>query len=236
MTPAAESRSVPLSPMQRIAAEHLARGLRESVPVTIHGQVEADALIAWQRRLNGERPRGPRITLTHLVLKAVAQALHRHQTINATLQGNQVLLHGAVHIGIAQSLPDGHLIVPVLRDADRLSIDELARQAATLAERALAGTLQLADVRGATFTLSNGGQVASVRWTTPIIPPGQAAILGLGAIHEAPLVRGGQLAVGRLLPTSLSFDHRFVNGVPAARFLDDVHRLIAEPGTIELGS
>ncbi|MBP6778303.1 MAG: 2-oxo acid dehydrogenase subunit E2, partial [Piscinibacter sp.] len=83
-------------------------------------------------------------------------------------------------------------------------------------------------VQGATFTVSNGGIVPSVRWTTPIIPLGQAAILAIGALHEAVVAREGAAVVRRVLPTSLSFDHRFVNGVPAARFLEDVHRLIED--------
>lgn len=235
MNAPAAARTVPLAPMQRIAAEHLARCQRESVPVTLHGVVDAEALLALRQRLNAERPGGPRITLTHLVVKAVAQALRAHEGLNATLQGRDVLLHGAVHIGIAQALPDGHLIVPVLHDADQRSIDDLAAVAQALAERAAAGRLQLAEVQGATFTVSNGGQVPSVRWTTPIIPLGQAAILGLGALHEAPVARDGAVVVRRQLPTSLSFDHRFVNGVPAARFLDEVHQLIADPQRLRLG-
>ncbi|MCG3188639.1 MAG: Dihydrolipoyllysine-residue succinyltransferase component of 2-oxoglutarate dehydrogenase complex [Burkholderiaceae bacterium] len=89
-------------------------------------------------------------------------------------------------------------------------------------------------MQGATFTVSNGGALAAVRWTAPIIPLGQAAILALGAIHEAAVAQGGAVVVRRVLPTSLSFDHRFVNGVPAARFLDEIHQLIAEPGRIRL--
>ncbi len=229
-------RTVPLPPMQRLAAEHLARSLRESVPVTIHGVVDAEALLELRARLAAERPAGPRITLTHLVVKAVAQALRSHAGLNATLKERTVTLHGAVHIGIAQALPDGHLVVPVLHDADCRDIDALATAAIDLAALAVAGKLRLPDVQGATFTVSNGGALASVRWTTPIIPLGQAAILGLGAVHEAPVAREGAVIVRRLLPTSLSFDHRFVNGVPAARFLDEVHQLMAEPRRIRLGA
>ena len=230
------TRTVPLPPMQRLAAEHLARSLRESVPVTIHGVADAQALLALRAALAQARPAGPRITLTHLVVKAVAQALRLHPQLNATLAGERVTLHGAVHAGIAQALPDGSLVVPVLRDADSLDIDALAVAANELAARAQAGKLRLPDVQGATFTVSNGGAVPSVRWTTPIIPLGQAAILGLGALHEAPVAHDGAVVVRSVLPTSLSFDHRFVNGVPAARFLDEVHQLIAEPQRIRLGA
>jgi len=223
-----------LPPMQRLAAEHLARSLRESVPVTLHGVVEVDALLALRERLAAARAQGPRLTLTHLIVKALAQALRAHPGLNATLQGERLLLHERVHIGIAQALPDGALVVPVVRDVDRLSIAALAAAAQELAARAQTGKLRLPDVQGATFTVSNGGALASVRWTTPIIPLGQAAILALGAIHEAAVAHGGAVVVRRVLPTSLSFDHRFVNGVPAARFVDEIHQLIAEPGHIRL--
>lgn len=224
----APMRTAPLPPMQRIAAQHLARSLRESVPVTLHGQVDAEALLALRARLAARGDSPTRVTLTHLIVRAAALALRRHEGLNASLAGNEVHLHDGIHIGIAQSLADGALVVPVLRHADRGAIDELAAAAQALAGRAAAGSLRLEDVQGATFTVSNGGIVPSVRWTTPIIPLGQAAILAIGALHEAVVARGGAAVVRRVLPTSLSFDHRFVNGVPAARFLEDVHRLIED--------
>lgn len=226
-------RTVKLAPMQRFAAEHLQRSQREAVAVTLHGVADAEALLAL-RDACAARAAPARVTLTHLVVKAVSQALRAHPGLNATLTGDEVQLHPGVHIGLALALPDGSLIVPVLRDADRLSIGELAATAHDLGERARCGRLRLPDVQGATFTVSNGGAQASVRWTTPIIPLGQAAILGLGAMHAQPVVHGGAVVVRRVLPTSLSFDHRFVNGVPAARFLDELHQLFAEPGLIRL--
>lgn len=220
--------------MQRIAAEHLARSAREAVTVTLHGSVDVHTLLALREQLNALRPGGPRISLTHLIAKALAQALRAHEDLNATLDGREIVLHGAVHLGLAQALADGCLVVPVLRDAERLGIDTLVQRARDLAARAAAGKLALDDVKGATFTLSNGGQVPSARWTTPIIPLGQAAIVALGAVHEAPLVVDGAVAVRPVLPMSLSFDHRLVNGVPAARFFDALQGLLAEPARIDL--
>jgi pyruvate dehydrogenase E2 component (dihydrolipoamide acetyltransferase) len=233
--PAAAARTLPLPPMQRFAAAHLERSLRESVPVTVHGLADAEALLALRDQLAAARAQGQRITLTHLLAQAVARALRAHEGLNATLAGRDVVLHGAVHLGLATALPDGTLVVPVLRDADRLGIDEIATAAAALSLRARSGRLDHADLSGATFTLSNAGAVPSVRWTTPIIPLGQAAILALGALHEAPVVHRGAVVARRVLPTSLSFDHRFVNGVPAARFLGEVHQAIAEPGRYGVG-
>lgn len=227
--PTPAGRSVALPPMQRIAAQHLARSLRESVPVTLHGQADAEALLALRARLAAPGQGEPRIGLTHLIVRAAALALRRHEGLNASLAGNELRLHADIHVGIAQALADGQLIVPVLRHADRGTLAELAAQARALGARAAAGKLDLHDVQGATFTVSNGGVVPSVRWTTPIIPLGQAAILGVGALHQAVVAHAGAAVVRWVLPTSLSFDHRFVNGVPAARFLDDLHRLIEAP-------
>jgi pyruvate dehydrogenase E2 component (dihydrolipoamide acetyltransferase) len=170
------------------------------------------------------------------VVKAVAQALRAHEGLNASLDGKEVRYYADINVGVAVALPDGNLVVPVLRNADHRPLEELVANLQQLEERALAGKLQLADVQGATFTVSNGGMVPAARWTTPIIPHGQAAILGLGAIREAAIVREGRVVAGKVLPTSLTFDHRFVNGIPASRFVADVHALLAEAGRIELGT
>jgi pyruvate dehydrogenase E2 component (dihydrolipoamide acetyltransferase) len=216
--------------MQRQAAAHLARSLRESVPVTIHGEADAEALVALRARLNSDPARAgrPRITFTHLIVKAVAQALRAHEGLNATLAGNEVRYYADINIGVALALRDGNLVVPVVRNVDCKPLADIAAELQTLEERAATGRLALEDVQGATFTVSNGGMVPSARWTTPIIPLGQAAILGVGALHAAAVVRDGDIVARQVLPTSLTFDHRFVNGVPAARFLDDLHKLIAE--------
>lgn len=231
------ARCVPLAPMQRLATEHLARGLRESVPVTLHSEADAEALIALRARLNAAAIQvgRPRITYTHLIVKAVAQTLRAHGVLNASLEGRVVHHYADVNIGVAISLADGNLIVPVIRDADRCPVDTIASVLDRLEKTAAAGKLQLADVRGATFTVSNGGIVPSARWTTPIIPHKQAAILALGAVHEAVTVRNGRIEATHKLPASLTFDHRFVNGMPAARFLDHLLGLIAEPSRIDLG-
>lgn len=232
------ARTAPLAPMQRMAAEHLARSLRESVPVSLHGEVDAEALVALRTRLNADPARAgrPRISYTHLIVKAVAQTLRAHEGLNAALAGREVRYYADVNIGVALALADGNLVVPVIRNVDCKSMSEIAAAAQALEERATAGKLQLGDVQGATFTVTNGGMVPSVRWTTPIIPLGQAAILGIGALYEAAVAREGEVLARRVLPTSLTFDHRFVNGLPAARFLEDLHKLIAEARRIELGA
>lgn len=230
-------RSAPLAPMQRMAADHLARSLRESVPVSLHGQTDAGALAALRARLNADPGCNdrPRITYTLLLIKAVAQTLRAHPGLDAAFDGREVPCYTDIHIGVAIALADGNLVVVVLRHADRLPLHEIAEALQDFEKRAAAGSLHLADVQGGTFTVSNGGMVPSVCWTTPTVPSGQAAIIAFGALHEAAAVHEGRVEVRRVLPTSLTFDHLFVNGVPASRFVDDLHRCIAEAWRLEVG-
>ncbi|UCE30277.1 MAG: 2-oxo acid dehydrogenase subunit E2 [Burkholderiales bacterium] len=229
-----------------MAAEMLSRSHVQTAPVTLFGEAEVDALVALRERLNDGADRGAgrsaddhaggartRVSLTALLVKVTAQALREAPELNATFVDGAVHRHRDVNLGVALSLPDGNLIVPVLHRAERLSLAEVAAQLADLGERGAAGRLTLADVRGATFTLSNPGMLPSARWSTPIIALPQCAILGVGALRRGPVVRDEQVVPAWLLPTSLSFDHRAVNGVPAQRFVDTLHALLNQPSLIE---
>lgn len=228
-------RVAPLPAMQRMAAAHLSRSHLDTAPVTLLGEVDAEALVALRERLNAGRPEGGRYSVTHLILKAVAQALAAHPALNAGLIDGQLHEWAEINIGVALALPDGNLIVPVVHRVDTKPLAQVAAELADFEARGRAGRLQLADVRGGTFTLTNAGMIPSARWTTPIIHLPQCAILGLGAVRAAPVVRGGAVAVGRVLPTSLTFDHRLVNGYPASAFVDTLHGLIAAPDKIDFG-
>lgn len=224
-------------PMQRIAAAHLSKSHLETAPITLLGEAEVDALVSLREALNAERAReqGVPYSLTVLLVKIVAQALRSHPALNATFVDGLVHRGTAVHMGVALSMPDESLIVPVIRDADRLTLPEVARALADIGERAVSGRLALEDVRGATFTLSNPGRVRTARWSTPIIALPQCAILGVGALARRPVVRDEQVVPGWVLPTSLTVDHRVVNGVPAQRFVDTLHDLLAAPAAVDFG-
>jgi pyruvate/2-oxoglutarate dehydrogenase complex dihydrolipoamide acyltransferase (E2) component len=222
-------RTAPLTAMQRMAAARLTRSHHETAPVTLFGTADADALLILQGRLNESGAGRPDYTITHLMLKIVAECLGRHPSINAGLIDGQRHEWSDINISVAMALPDGNLIVPVIRKVDRKSLAEIAAELDELKAKGRAGKLALADVRTGTFTLSNAGAIKSARWATPIINLPQCAILGLGAVHEAPVVRNGELAVGRLLPMSLTFDHRLVNGYAALAFVDTLNGLIATP-------
>ncbi|MCL4746205.1 MAG: 2-oxo acid dehydrogenase subunit E2 [Burkholderiaceae bacterium] len=220
-----------LGPMQRIAASHLLRSHLETAPVTLLGEVEVDALLSLRERVNalGASEGRSRASLTAFLIVLVARALRSNPALNANLVDGVVHAYDAVHMGVALSLPDGNLIVPVIRNADRLDVDGVAKALADLGERARTKRLALEDVRGATFTLSNAGAVRSSRWSTPIIALPQCAILGVGAVRRMPVVRDEAIVAASVMPTSLSFDHRAVNGVPAQRFIDTLYELFAAP-------
>lgn len=224
--------------MQRIAAARLSKSHLETAPITLLGEVEVDALVALREALNADalRSTAPRVSLTALLVKIVAQALCVHPLLNGTFVDGEVLVSDAVHMGVALSMPDDNLVVPVVRNVQACTLFEVASALADVGARAKAGRLTLEDVRGATFTLSNPGAMRSTQWSTPIIALPQCAILGVGALARKPVVRGAEIVPGWVLPTSLTVDHRVVNGVPAQRFVDTLHALLAAPETARLGT
>lgn len=224
-----------LGAMQRIAAERLSRSHLETAPVTLLGEIECDALIALREKLNAGCTADERYSFTHLLVKLVAQALRAHPEMNCALIEGSLHVYEVVNIGVALSLPDGNLVVPVVKDADQKPINEVARDLRDLEARGAAGKLAIADVSGGTFTLTNAGMVPGARWTTPIVFIPQCAILGTGAMRRAPVVREERIEAAWVMPTSLTFDHRAVNGVPASRFIETVHGLMTAPDGVDFG-
>jgi pyruvate dehydrogenase E2 component (dihydrolipoyllysine-residue acetyltransferase) len=225
-----------LGAMQRMAAERLSRSHLETAPVTLLGEAECDALVALRETLNTGRAAGEGYSFTHLLVKLVAQALREHPQMNCALIDGALHAYEEVNLGVAFALPDGNLVVPVVKDAARKPLGEVARELRELEARAAAGKLALADVSGGTFTLTNAGMVPGARWSTPIVVVPQCAILGVGAMRRAPVVRDERIEPAWLMPTSLTFDHRAVNGVPASRFVETMHGLIGAPGRVDFGS
>jgi pyruvate dehydrogenase E2 component (dihydrolipoamide acetyltransferase) len=167
------------------------------------------------------------LSYTDLIVAATARALTAHPQLNAALVDEAVEVYGVVNLGLAVALEDG-LVTPVLRDAARRSLAELRQERQRLTEKATRGQLDLDDLAGGTFTISNLG-AEGVRYFTPILNPPQAAILGVGAIAPRPAVINGGLHIRTLLDLSLSFDHRVVDGLPAARFLAHLKTLLEDP-------
>jgi pyruvate dehydrogenase E2 component (dihydrolipoamide acetyltransferase) len=178
--------------------------------------------------------RGIKLTAMPFLIKSIASSLRRHPVINASvdMDSNQVTYKEYVHIGVAVDTERG-LLVPVMRDADRKSISQIASELDRLAAAARDGSLGLEEMRGGTFTISNLGAVGGT-YSTPIINPPQVAILLVGRSRTMPQFENGRVEPRLMMPLSLSYDHRVVDGAAAARFLNEVKSFLAAPGRLLL--
>ncbi|MGH2460223.1 MAG: dihydrolipoamide acetyltransferase family protein [Chloroflexota bacterium] len=220
---------IPLTGVRRTIAERLRSSLATGAPVTLTREVDAEALVAARGQL-GERLGAP-IPYDALFVKLLATALRERPALNATIENDEIIVLDDIHVGFAVALPSG-LIVPVVRDADRRSLAEIAATVRDLSGQARASHLTADDVSGGTVTITNLG-ASGVDGFTPIINPPQSAILGVGRILARPVVRDGGLVVGQTCVLSLTFDHRVVDGVPAAQLLDGVAKLMNDREFLE---
>jgi pyruvate dehydrogenase E2 component (dihydrolipoamide acetyltransferase) len=183
---------------------------------------------AWELREEVNALEGqPKISLNDLVVRACALALREHPGVNASFTGEAIRVHHRAHIGIAVALDEG-LITPVLRDCDVKSLTQIAVESRDLAERARARKLRAQEMSGATFSISNLGMFDVAEFSAIINPP-EGAILAVGSVRSAPVVSAQGLGIGRRMNLTLSCDHRVMDGAMAARFLQDVKRLLEEP-------
>ena len=225
--PAAGNRQ-PLVGRRRLIAQRLHQSLQQMAQLTIAQQVDVTECTRLRAQLvrlweaDGIRP-----SYTDFVVRAAALALREHPALNATLEDDALLLHDAIDVGLAVDAPEG-LIVPVLRGVDRLGLREVAQRAAEAAERARANRLGADDLRGGTFTVTTLGALG-VDFFTPIVNPPQVAILGIGRVFPRLALANGQVEQRDALYLSLSFDHRALDGAPAARFLSRVKDLLELP-------
>ena len=217
---------IPLIGMRKTIADRLRGSLSTTAPVTLTREVDAEALFARREELKPRFTAG--IPYDALFVKIVAAALREHPELNAVIEGDAILLLDELHVGFAVAVPGG-LLVPVVRDADKRSLEEVAADVLALSGRAKAGQLKAEDMAGGTFTITNLG-VYGVDAFTPIINPPQAAILGIGRILPRAVVHDGQLAARRTCVLSLTFDHRVADGAPAAQLLDAIARGMLQPG------
>ena len=220
--------AIPLSPMRRAIAQHMTRSLQTAPQVTTVMEADLSRVVAGRERLKDEFARqGVRLTFTPFFIQAIVAGVRAVPEANSTFRDDALLIHKQIHIGVAVALADG-LIVPVIRDADSLSLLGLARAVNDMAERARRDQLTPDEVQGGTFTLTNHGTSGSLL-ATPIIVPPQAGILGVGAIQKRPVVitRGRALlpdaedaiAIRPMAYLSFTFDHRVLDGQGADRFL-----------------
>ncbi len=223
---AGEVERVPLSSIRKTIARRLTEAWQ--IPV-FQLQASADmtrvnALVARFR----ERDPDVRVTVTDVLTNVCAQALMRHREVNAEFTEDAILLHPRANVGLAVAAPQG-LVVPVIRGAERLSLTEIAGVRADLVGRAREAKLRAEDLEGGTFTISNLGMYAVERFTAVLNPP-QAAIVAVGATEERVVAVGGETAVRPMVTLTGTFDHRAVDGAPAAAFLQTLKESLEDPG------
>ena len=220
--------STPLTGMRRTIAERMHGSLRNTAQLTMDMEVAMDDAVKLRRDLVAEwESDGIRVTYTDLVLAAATKALGQHPAMNSALQDDALVRFEAVHIGLAVALDEG-LIVPVIKDAQAKSLKEIATVSAELAGRARDGKLTLDDVEGGTFTVTSLGMYG-VDTFTPILNSPQAGILGVGRIYDGLRWEGDTAVKAAMMRLSLTWDHRVLDGAPAAEFLAAVRDFLESP-------
>ena len=229
------ARSMAFSGMRRSIAENMQASLQSTAQLTLFTEVDVTELIRFRDMLREEYKQDDtvRISNNDTIIMATSRALKQHPIMNSTLVGEEILLHDSVHMGIAVALSEG-LIVPVLRDADRKNIFEIASEARELAHKAREGTLTVDEVTGGTFTISNLSMF-QVDGVTPILKSPETGILGVGRVKEKPAVYNGEIAIRSMMFLNLTFDHQVVDGAPAAEFLQTVAGYLENPYLIMTG-
>ena len=214
---------IPIAGLRKAVAQRMHSSLQTMAQVSLATETDVTDLVRAREARRAQLD----VSYTDLIIRAVALTLKEHPRLNATATAEEIRLHSEVHIGLAVALDDG-LIAPVLRHADRMGVAEIAAEARRLAERARAGALTADDLVGGTFTVTNLGAF-EIDAFTPIINPPQVAILGVGRILEKPALHQGAITARSLLTLSLTFDHRVVDGAPAAAFLQALSRRVGVP-------
>lgn len=220
-----EASEVPMSRMWKVMAERLTQSWTTVPHFFLARDVNAKKFKKWHSQAQ-ERSQS-KLTYTDLLVKVVAQALRAHARVNASWIDGRIVANKGVHIGLAVAVEDG-LLVPVIRHADRLGLEEIAQARADIVARAQAGKLGVDELQGGTFTISNLGMFGIDQFSAIINPP-QAAILAVGRIADRIVPVDGKPKVRPMLTLNLSADHRVVDGARAARFLDHVAGIIEEP-------
>lgn len=217
--------SMPMSGMRRVIAEKMLRSHQQVPSVTLVTRADVTELAALRERMNAGG--GAKVSYTDFILRAAAVALREHPIVNSVIEGDRIVLRDEVNIGVAVALEAG-LIVPVVRDADGLSVRQIAAAARDLAERARAGKLLPGDCTGGTFTITNLGMYGITEFT-PLINVPESAILGVGVIEEAFRTGpDGGIQSRKVMSLCLTHDHRHIDGAPAAAFLGRIRELLED--------
>ncbi|HFR4148597.1 TPA: dihydrolipoamide acetyltransferase family protein [Bacillus cereus] len=229
-----ESTVVPVTGMRKVIASRMHASLQNSAQLTLTMKVDVTDLVALHKDIAEvvQKRYENKLTITDFVSRAVVLALREHKEMNSAYIDDAIHQFEHVHLGIAVALEKG-LAVPAIRFANNLSLVELSKEIKDMAQKARAGSLSSDDMHGTTFTISNLGSFG-IEYFTPVLNTPETGILGIGAIEHVPVYKGKKLKKGSMLPLSLTFDHRVLDGAPAAAFLRTIKHYLEEPITILL--
>jgi 2-oxoglutarate dehydrogenase E2 component (dihydrolipoamide succinyltransferase) len=230
----ARERVVPMSPLRKTVARRLLEAQQTAAILTTFNEIDMTSVMALRERFQERflKQHGVKLGFMSFFVKAAIEGLKAFPAVNAEIRGTDVVYKDHYDIGVAVGGGKG-LVVPVVRDADRLSFAELEKTIGELAVRARDNKLAIKELEGGTFTISNGGVYGSLL-STPILNPPQSGILGLHAIQKRPVVVGGEVAVRSMMYVALSYDHRLVDGREAVQFLVRVKECVEDPERILL--
>jgi len=225
---------VPMSRLRARVAERLVQSQSTAAILTTFNEVDMAPVMELRKRYQDrfEKEHGVRLGFTSFFVKAAVQALRRFPVLNASIDGNDIVYHGYFDIGIAVGSPRG-LVVPIVRDADQLSLAEIEKKIGEYGVRAKDGKLTMEELTGGTFSISNGGVFGSML-STPIINPPQSAILGIHATKDRPVVENGQIVIRPINYLALSYDHRIIDGREAVLGLVTIKEALEDPARMLL--
>jgi len=222
---------IPMDRVRKLIADHMVMSKRTSAHVTSFIDADVTHIVNW-RNANKDKffsAEGQKLTLTPFFIDAVARALYEYPMVNVSVDGNNIIKKRNINIGMATALPDGNLIVPVIKNANEKNLTGLAKAVNDLAERARTNKLKPDEITGGTFTITNFGSYHNLAGT-PIINQPQAAILGTGVVRKTPVVietpEGDMIAIRQIMILSLSYDHRVIDGALAGKFLHKVREIL----------
>ncbi|ANF45820.1 MULTISPECIES: dihydrolipoamide acetyltransferase family protein [Priestia] len=227
--PAINKETLPVAGMRKVIASRMHNSLLNSAQLTINMKADVTDLLSLQREIKDvtQQRHKVKISLTDFIARAVVLSLQEHKQMNSAYIDNEIQLYNHVHLGMAVALENG-LVVPVMQHAEKMSLVELATEIKTRAADARQGQLSTDRMQGSTFTITNLGAYG-VEYFTPVLNPPETGILGVGATEDVPMYKGDELQKRNLLPLSLTFDHRVLDGAPAANFLGTIKQYLEQP-------
>ncbi|MBK8509645.1 MAG: 2-oxoglutarate dehydrogenase complex dihydrolipoyllysine-residue succinyltransferase [Candidatus Competibacter sp.] len=225
---------VPMTRLRARIAERLLMAKNATAMLTTFNEINMKPVMDLRNRYKDdfEKKHGVRLGFMGIFVKAVIEALKRYPAVNGSIDGNDIIYHGYYDIGIAVSSPRG-LVVPILRDADQMSLADIEKTIGEFGKKAKDGTLTVEDMTGGTFTITNGGVFGSLM-STPILNPPQSGILGMHATKDRPVAENGQVVIRPMMYVAHSYDHRIIDGREAVTFLVTVKECIEDPARLVL--